>query len=89
MVLSFIKSIIKDKLNDSIGCGGLILVTLAVLAFITVFSLIGWWIEWLLWGAIMVKIFSLPALTFWQMAGLDILFSMLIPHSTISSNSKD
>lgn len=68
MVLSFIKSIIKDKLDDSIGCGGLILVTLAVLAFITVFSLIGWWIEWLLWGAIMVKIFSLPALTFgrWQ-----------------------
>ena len=89
MILSFIKSIIKDKLDDSIGCGGLILVTLAVLAFITVFSLIGWWIEWLLWGAIMVKIFSLHALTFWQMAGLDILFSMLIPHSTISSNSKD
>ena len=89
MILSFIKGIIEDKLDDSMGCGGLILVTLAVLAFITVLSLIGWWIEWLLWGAIMVKVFNLTALTFWQMAGLDILFSMLIPHSTIFSNSKD
>lgn len=89
MNLNFIKDTIEDKWDDSMSLGTLFLIILAIVMFIIVFSLIGWWIEWLLWGAIMVKVFSLLTLTFWQMAGLDILFSMLIPHSTVSSKSKD
>lgn len=89
MNLNFIKDTIEDKWDDSMGCGGLILIVLFVLAIVFGICCLSWWIEWLLWEAIVVKVFGLPALTFWQMAGLDILLGLLIPHSSGSSNSKD
>lgn len=51
--------------------------------------LVAWvWIEvqvacWL-WGIIMVGIFSLPTLTGWQMFGLMILASLILPTSHVS-----
>lgn len=89
MDLNFIKDTIEDKWDDSMGCGGLILIILLILAIFFGLCCLAWWIEWLLWGAIAVNVFSLPALTFWQMAGLDILISMLIPHSINFSKNKD
>ena len=87
MYLSFVT--IEDKWDDSMGCGGLILIILLALAIVFGFCCLCWLIEWLLWGAIMVNVFGLSALTFWQMAGLDILLSLLIPHSSSSSKSSD
>lgn len=52
--------------------------------------LVAWiWIEvqvacWL-WGIIMVGIFSLPALTGWQMFGLMILAGLILPTSHVSN----
>lgn len=89
MDLNFVKDTIGDKWDDSMGCGGLILIILFALAIVFGICCLCWWIKWLLWGAIVVKVFGLPALTFWQMAGLDILLSLLIPHSSGSSKSKD
>lgn len=89
MNLNFIKDTIEDKLDDSMGCGELIFIILLALIIVFGFCCLTWWIELLLWGAIAVEVFGLPALTFWQMAGLDILLSMLIPHSSGSSKSKD
>lgn len=89
MDLSFIKDTIEDKRGDSMGRVCLIFIILLVLAIVFGFCCLTWWIEWLLWGAIVVKIFGLPALTFWQMAGLDILFGMLIPYSSGLSKNKD
>ena len=88
MNLNFVKGTIEDKWDDSMGRGGLILIILFVLAIVFGICCLCWWIEWLLWGAIMVKVFGLPALTFWQMAGLGILLNILIPHSISSSKSK-
>lgn len=66
--------------NDygNIGCGMLILGLLAVVGLF----FLGVWIAGLLWGAIAVAVFGLPALTYWQMAGLMILLNLLLPHST-------
>lgn len=62
----------------NIGCGTLILLLLAVVGLF----FLGVWIAGLLWGAIAVAVFGLPALTYWQMAGLMILLNLLLPHST-------
>ena len=89
MNLNFIKDTIEDKWDDSMSCGKLIFIILLTLVIFFGICCLAWWIEWLLWGVIMVKVFGLPVLTFWQMAELDILLSLLIPHFSGSSNSKD
>lgn len=89
MNLNFVKDVIEDGRNDSMSCGKLIFIILLTLVTFFGICCLAWWIEWLLWGVIMVKVFGLPALTFWQMAGLDILLSLLIPHFSGSSKSKD
>lgn len=89
MNLNFVKDVIEDGRNDSMSCGKLIFIIL--LTFVTFFGIccLAWWIEWPLWEVIMVKVFGLPALTFWQMAGFDILLSLRTPHFSGSSKSKD
>lgn len=75
---------IPYKSHDS-GCGEFIVLLLIVIGFLFFVN----WIGWLLWGAIAVAIFSLPALTYWQFWGLSILCHMLFVGSRVSSNSKD
>ena len=64
-----------------IGC-------LTAIAVLILTILIGGWIGVWLWGAIMVEVFGLPALTIWQMWGLILLTHIIIPHSTITTSSK-
>lgn len=71
--------------NNDYGCGAvvaLVLIAIGLLFFVN-------WIGWLLWGAIAVAIFSLPALSYWQFWGLSILCHILFVSSKVSSNSKD
>lgn len=89
MNLNFVKNTIEDKWDDSMGCGKLIFIILFALVIAFGICCLTWWIEWLLWGVIVVKVFGLPALTFWQIAGLDILLGAFIRRSSGSSNSKD
>lgn len=52
---------------------------IVMLLFALVLALLGAWIGVALWSAIMVKVFGLPALTFWQFYGLIILLHILLP----------
>lgn len=49
-----------------------------IICVLLLFLLVG--VATWLWGAIMVGVFSLPALTYWQMWGLQILIWILIPN---------
>lgn len=55
-----------------------------VIVLLLVEAIVGVW----LWGVIMVGIFGLPALTFWQFYGLIVLLHILLP-SPISTKKKD
>lgn len=65
------------------GCLSVILAVVfyIVLSFAT--AGIGMW----LWGAIMVPVFGLPALSYWQTFGLIWLFRIVMPNY-VSSSSK-
>lgn len=89
MDLNFVKDTIEDKWDNSMGWSALIFIILFALVIAFGICCLTWWIEWLLWGAIVVKVFGLPALTFWQIAGLDILLGALIRRSSGSSKNKD
>lgn len=47
------------------------------------------WIGWLLWGAIAISVFGLPALSYWQFSGLYILCNILFKSNPLSSKSSD
>ena len=66
----------------------LIAIPLVIIIFL-VLALIGAWIGVALWGAIAVKIFGLPALTFWQFYGLMILLHILFPGSAARTSKKE
>lgn len=59
--------------------GETLLYALGVLIVALILALLGAWIGVALWGAIMVKVFGLPALTFWQFYGLIILVHIILP----------
>lgn len=72
----------KYKLGVAIG---LIFVTiLAVIAFTFIYAAIGC----ALWGAIVVPVFGLPALTYWQFFGIMILIRCFIPINVSTRSSK-
>lgn len=57
----------------------LALITCILFAFVYLLSTaIGLW----LWGMVMVEVFGLPNLTFWQMYGLMWLIRLLIPNQS-------
>lgn len=62
---------------------------IVILIFALVFALLGAWIGVALWGAIMVKVFGLPALTFWQFYGLMILLHILLPGRGVRMKKED
>lgn len=60
-------------------------IAICVIIISLILALFGAWIGMLLWGAIMVNIFGLPALTFWQFYGLMILLHILLPGTHITT----
>lgn len=64
----------KAKL-ESIGCLGCIALIIVIVALLVIYFAAEVW----LWSAIAVAVFGLPALSFWQMIGLNILLWMLLP----------
>lgn len=64
-------------------------VALLILLISLVLALVGAWIGVALWGAIAVKIFGLPELTFWQFYGLMILLHIILPGRGIQRKEKD
>lgn len=71
--------------TESAGCGIAILTLLLVIGLAFFFA----WIGWLLWGAIAVSVFGLPALSYWQFFGLYILCNILFKSHSSSSKSSD
>ena len=73
------------KTKEEYGCGAtiaLLLIAIGLIFFIV-------WIGWLLWGAIAVSVFGLPALSYWQFFGLYILCNILFKSHSSSSKSSD
>lgn len=66
---------------EDYGWFAIIGMLLVLVAFVWLEVQIACW----LWGVIMVGIFSLPALTGWQMFGLMILANLVLPTSHIST----
>ena len=71
--------------NSSLESNGAAIVLL-IIAFAISFGLaaIGCW----LWGVIMVGIFGLPVLTYWQFFGLMWLLHILLPGGGVRSSGK-
>ena len=64
--------------------GGCLVVFFIVFLSLFIYAAIGCW----LWGLIMVPIFGLPVLGYWQMFGLMWLLRMLFGRCSCSSGSK-
>jgi len=62
---------------------------IVILLVALILALLGAWIGVALWGAIMVKVFGLPALTFWQFYGLMILLHILLPGRGVRTKKED
>lgn len=62
---------------------------IVMLLLALVLALLGSWIGVALWSAIMVKVFGLPALTFWQFYGLIILLHILLPGRGVRVKKED
>lgn len=58
----------------------IVMTALFIIAFILLADLLLAAIGVSLWNKIMVEVFSLPALTFWQFYGLMILIDVIVPH---------
>lgn len=67
----------KDMFELGFGWGILYFILIMILLFglFCLEAAIGVW----LWGIIMVGVFGLPSLTFWQFIGLQILIYILFP----------
>ena len=73
----------KNNMSDfSANCLARIIVLLFTIVLSFINAAIGMW----LWGVIMVPVFGLPALSYWQTFGLIWLINILLP-IPISSNS--
>lgn len=73
-------------MSDNDGC------LWAVLAIILLIALmfISPWIEMMLWNWVMVDLFAMPTVTFWQMFGLNWLCGLLFRRSSSNiSTSKN
>lgn len=66
------------------GCLLTILIVVFCIALSFAAAGIGMW----LWGAIMVPVFGLPALSYWQTFGLIWLIRILMPNYVSSSSKK-
>ena len=69
------------KTYDDYGWFAILGLLLVLVALVWLEVQIACW----LWGIIMVGIFSLPALTGWQMFGLMLLANLILPSSHVST----
>ena len=65
--------------------GGCLVVFFIVFLSLFIYAAIGCW----LWGLIMVPVFGLPTLGYWQMFGLMWLMRMIFGRTSSSSSSKN
>ena len=65
------------KNND--GCSAILIAAIITICLVIVGNLIFAGIALWMWGLIIVPVFGAPALTFWQMYGIMILISCLMP----------
>ena len=71
-------------MNDNDGCLWAILAVILLIALMFISP----WIEMMLWNWVMVDLFAMPTVTFWQMFGLNWLCGLLFRRSSNVSTSK-
>ncbi len=76
----------KHKKSDDFAKGCLIILGLILL--VAILCLLGAAIAMWLWNVIMVPMFGMPVLGYWQMYGIMILARLIFGSRTSSSNSK-
>lgn len=71
-------------MSDNDGCLWAILAVILLIALMFISP----WIEMMLWNWVMVDLFAMPTVTFWQMFGLNWLCGLLFRRSSNVSTSK-
>lgn len=74
------------KKYDAIEIVLTVIITIGIFLLLALFET---WIGVALWGAIAVKVFGLPALTFWQFYGLMLLLHILLPSKGVKIKEKN
>lgn len=72
-------------MHDNEGCLWAILAVVLIVALMFISPLI----EMLLWNWVMVDLFAMPTVTFWQMFGLNWLCGLLFRRSSNISTKRD
>ena len=68
--------VLSKEIEEAHGCGMVFLLLAIAIAVWIGFTFLGVG----LWKMVMVQVFGLPELSFWQFVGLDILISLLFPN---------
>ena len=71
-------------MRDNDGCLYVILAIILLIALMFISS----WIEMMLWNWVMVDLFTMPTVTFWQMFGLNWLCGLLFRRNNISTSKR-
>lgn len=72
-------------MNDNEGCLWAVLAVILLIALMFISP----WIEMMLWNWVMVDLFAMPTVTFWQMFGLNWLCGLLFRRSSNISTNKN
>lgn len=72
-------------MSDNDGCLWAVLAVILLIALMFISP----WIEMMLWNWVMVDLFAMPTVTFWQMFGLNWLCGLLFRRSSNVSTRKD
>ena len=67
----------KNDWIDDLGCGGAILVLLGVLLLAFAIMCFEGWLLMLLWNWLLVELFGLAVINFWQGVGLILLLNLI------------
>ena len=78
----------KNDWIDDLGCGGAILVLLGVLLLAFAIMCFESWLLMLLWNWLLVELFGLAVINFWQGVGLILLLNLIsgFIKTTVSKN---
>ena len=78
----------KNDWVDDLGCGGAILVLLGVLLLAFAIMCFEGWILMLLWNWLLVSLFGISTIGFWQGVGLILLLNLIggFFKTTVSKN---
>lgn len=67
----------KNVWEDELGCGGAILVLLGILLLAFAIMCFEGWILMLLWNWLLVSLFGISTIGFWQGVGLILLLNLI------------